>query len=293
MPEAKTAHKSKKGGKERTHGRRHETEEEIAAKKSKLLKWRERDMEERRLRLEAAGGESMRMRPVRKIEGKHHAEAAHLKPEKVIVYEPITVKNLAAGMGVKIAEVMSKLMQQGVMATANQAINPDAAELLAIEFGRELESNQTPDARRAGRVAQFKERPRTHLVKRPPVVTVLGHVDHGKTSLLDRIRNASVAKGEAGGITQHIGAYQIITGEKRVTFLDTPGHEAFTAMRARGANMTDVVVLVVAADDGVMPQTIEAIHHAKAAGVPIIVALNKIDLPSMDTQSHLWPVCRA
>jgi translation initiation factor IF-2 len=283
MPESKEGAKGKKGSKERTHGRRHETEEEIAAKKSKLLKWRERDMEERRLRLEAAGGETLRMRPVRKIESKHHAEAAHLKPEKVMIYEPITVKDLAAAMGVKIAEVMSRLMQQGVMATANQVINTETAELLAIEFGRELEitKRQTLEEQIA---SQFKDRPRTQLVKRPPVVTVLGHVDHGKTSLLDRIRNASVAKGEAGGITQHIGAYQIIAaGDKRVTFLDTPGHEAFTAMRARGANMTDVVVLVVAADDGVMPQTIEAIHHAKAAGVPIIVALNKIDLPGVDT----------
>lgn len=198
------------------------------------------------------------------------------KPKIIQLGGSITVKDFSIKTGRDVSEIIKKLMMLGIMATINQEIDLDTATLLAADFDITVE--ELPPEADPTEIPEIVDDPKT-LVLRSPVVTVMGHVDHGKTSLLDVIRKTHVTSREAGGITQHIGAYQVVCQNKKIVFLDTPGHEAFTAMRARGAQVTDIAILVVAADDGVMPQTIEAINHAKSANVPIIVAINKIDRP--------------
>jgi translation initiation factor IF-2 len=196
-------------------------------------------------------------------------------PAKITFSESLTVGELAKKIYREPSEIIKKLFLLGVMATINQVLDKDAIELIASEYGVEVEEEIKIDT--TDLEVYFTEDESEDLVERPSVVTIMGHVDHGKTTLLDSIRHTKVTEGEAGGITQHIGAYQVVENGKKITFLDTPGHAAFTTMRARGAKITDITILVVAADDGVMPQTVEAINHAKAAEVPIIVAVNKMD----------------
>jgi len=202
------------------------------------------------------------------------------RKKSIKIEEGTTVKEFAELIGQKVSDVIKKFMELGYMPTINQPVDMDAAQLVAESFGVKVEFSQ---AEELDVIEEVEDAPEL-LQPRPPIVTVMGHVDHGKTSLLDAIRKTKVTEQEAGGITQHIGAYKVTLQGKDITFLDTPGHEAFTALRARGAKVTDIVVLVVAADDGVMPQTIEAINHAKAAGVPIVVAVNKIDKPEANPQ---------
>ncbi len=263
-----------------------------AKKPAKQVVWQDPSARKRSIKTrgDATGGLGWRERKVHRTSHRQDGDQQHgftapTEPlvKEVLVPETITVADLAHKMAVKAAEVIKTLMKLGTMATINQVLDQDTAIILVEEMGHvgKRAKLDEPDAylsESAGQVEVVKAEPRA------PVVTVMGHVDHGKTSLLDYIRRTKVASGEAGGITQHIGAYHVETPRGMITFLDTPGHEAFTAMRARGAKVTDLVILVVAADDGVMPQTAEAIHHAKAAKVPLIVALNKIDKPEANAE---------
>ncbi|HHT9119429.1 MAG TPA: translation initiation factor IF-2 [Candidatus Hypogeohydataceae bacterium YC41] len=203
-----------------------------------------------------------------------------IREQKVVLGPPVTVKELSSKLGVKANNIITKLlMEHNITATMNQGLDEDTVALLAMDYGIEIEFKEAKRSEEELKIEFEVPSKATDLMARPPIVTFMGHVDHGKTSLLDAIRKTNVAAGEVGGITQHIGAYRVETSGRSVVFLDTPGHEAFTAMRARGSQVADIAVLVVAADDGVMPQTEEALNHAKAAGVPVVVAVNKMDKP--------------
>lgn len=286
-PAAPAADRSEKGTARKVEPKRDEPRREDTDKRNK---GRDDSRRSGKLTLNQAlsgreGGRQRSQAQMRRQQERARKKAmgGSVEREKVIrdvqVPEAIVVSELANRMAERVPDVVKSLMTMGMMVTQNQTIDQDTAELIVEEFGHKMVRVSDSDVEAAIDIVEDKDE---DLQDRAPVITIMGHVDHGKTSLLDAIRNARVVAGEAGGITQHIGAYQVDQGGAKLTFLDTPGHAAFTSMRARGAQVTDIVILVVAADDSVMPQTIEAINHAKAAGVPMIVAINKIDRPAAD-----------